>query len=239
MLEIALKAQRGSFHLEVECCLSSEWTIVFGPSGAGKSTLLRLLAGLDQFCAHRRAWAYVVLDHQSLADSELGLWLEPGHRHTSLVAQQPALFPHLSVHANVAYGLDGLDRATRDKRVSEMLELVDATQLNSRRPPDLSGGEAQRVALARALAPMPRLLLLDEPFSALDGAASDGLLARLQPWLKASGVQTVMATHDATDALAIGAEVLLLSQGRLTAQGPAQEVLSAERQRLLQRLGPN
>jgi ABC-type sulfate/molybdate transport systems ATPase subunit len=86
---------------------------------------------------------------------------------------------------------------------------------------------------------MPRLLLLDEPFSALDGAASDGLLARLQPWLKASGVQTVMATHDATDALAIGAEVLLLSQGRLTAQGPAQEVLSAERQRLLQRLGPN
>jgi ABC-type sulfate/molybdate transport systems ATPase subunit len=103
-------------------------------------------------------------------------------------------------------------------------------------PQDLSGGERQRVALARALASRPRLLLLDEPFSALDGAASDALLARLMDWTAENKVQTVMATHDATDALAMGAEVALLHEGRLAALGPATEVLAPERTRLLQRL---
>jgi ABC-type sulfate/molybdate transport systems ATPase subunit len=92
------------------------------------------------------------------------------------------------------------------------------------------------VALARALAPAPRLLLLDEPFSALDGLASDALLERLQLWLRANQVQAVMATHDVTDALAMGAEVLLLREGRLTALGPAAQVLAAERERLVARL---
>jgi ABC-type sulfate/molybdate transport systems ATPase subunit len=239
VLEFNLDARRGSFHLHVEARLASDWTVVFGPSGAGKSTLLRLLAGLDRSASNSPAAAQVVLDARPLADSTRGLWLKPGHRQTSLVTQQPALFPHLSTAANVAYGLNHLDRATRNHRVDEMLELVSATSLINRRPRDLSGGEAQRVALARALAPQPRLLLLDEPFSALDGPASDALLARLQSWLKTNGVQTVMATHDATDALAIGAEVLLLDQGHLTAQGPAQEVLGSERQRLLHRLGSN
>ena len=117
-----------------------------------------------------------------------------------------------------------------------MLDLVGATDLAARRPQDLSGGQAQRVALARALAPAPRLLLLDEPFSALDGVASDALLVRLQSWLRESKVQTVVATHDATDALAISAEVLLLRDGRLTALGPAAQVLASERARLLGRL---
>jgi ABC-type sulfate/molybdate transport systems ATPase subunit len=117
-----------------------------------------------------------------------------------------------------------------------MLALTGASDLASRRPQDLSGGEAQRVALARALAPAPRLLLLDEPFSALDGVASDALLERLQLWLKENQVQAVMATHDVTDALAMGAEVLFLREGRLTALGPAAQVLAAERERIAQRL---
>ncbi len=117
-----------------------------------------------------------------------------------------------------------------------MLDLVGATDLASRRPQNLSGGQAQRVALARALAPGPHLLLLDEPFSALDGAASDALLVRLQHWLRENHVQAVLATHDVSDALATGAEVLLLREGRLTALGPAAEVLAAERHRLLGRL---
>jgi ABC-type sulfate/molybdate transport systems ATPase subunit len=152
------------------------------------------------------------------------------------VSQQSALFPHLGVEANVAYGLNHLDRASRLRRVREMLELAGATDLVNRRPQDLSGGEAQRVALARALAPGPRLLLLDEPFSALDGAASDALVDRLQPWLRENGVQTVLATHDATDAFATGAEVVLLREGKLAALGPAEEVLAAERERLARRL---
>lgn len=231
MLEFALNARRRQFHLHVECTFGTEWTVIFGPSGAGKSTLLRLLAGLDELQS-----GHVCLDGDRLTDCAQGVWVRPGRRRTALVAQQPALFPHLSVAANIAYGLGRLDRAARAARVEEMLDLVSAQELIARRAQHLSGGEAQRIALARALAPEPRLLLLDEPFSALDGAASDGLLSRLQGWLTEHGVQTVMATHDASDALALGAEVVLLQEGRLAAQGPAIEVLASERSRLLARL---
>jgi ABC-type sulfate/molybdate transport systems ATPase subunit len=232
VLELALDARRGGFHLQVECRFESDWTVIFGPSGAGKSTLLRLIAGLGEAQRGR-----ILLNGRRLVDMARGVNLRPGERKISMVAQQPALFPHLSVEANVAYGLNGMDRAGRDKIVDEMLELVDAKHLIARRPRDLSGGEAQRIALARALAPQPLLLLLDEPFSALDGAASDALLARLQRWVKSHGVQTAMATHDATDALAIGAEVALLREGRLAALGPASQVLAGECERLMERLG--
>lgn len=231
MLEFSLDSRRGSFHLQVRCQLASDWTVIFGPSGAGKSTLLRLLAGLD-----RPARGRIVLDDHTLTEVSMGSHVRPGRRRTSLVSQQPALFPHLNAAANVAYGLRHLDRAVRFTRVIQMLTLVGATELADLRPQDLSGGQAQRVALARALAPAPRLLLLDEPFSALDGVASDALLERLQVWLRANNVQAVMATHDVTDALAIRAEVLLLREGRLVAQGPAAEVLVAERERLQGRL---
>ena len=234
MLKFSLDARRGSFHLQVECTFASDWTVIFGPSGAGKSTLLRLLAGLD-LPHHGR----IALDGRALTETAIALRIPPGHRQTSLVSQQPALFPHLTAAANVAYGLRRLDRGARARRVDEMLTLVGATDLAARRPQDLSGGQAQRVALARALAPAPRLLLLDEPFSALDGIASDALLVRLQNWLRENHVQAVVATHDATDALATSAEVLLLRDGRLTALGPAAQVLASERDRLLSRLqGP-
>lgn len=234
MVELQLDARRGSFHLQVECRFAAEWTVIFGPSGSGKSTLLRLLAGLDEPARGR-----VVLDESTLTDTDRGLRVRPGKRHSGMVAQQPALFPHLNAAANVGYGLAAMERAARTRRVDEMLELVGATELAGLRPAELSGGQAQRVALARALAPGPRLLLLDEPFSALDGAASDALLERLQTWVRANGVQTVMATHDASDALATGAEVLLLREGRQAAMGPAAEVLAGERGRLLGRLGSN
>ena len=231
MLSFSLDTRRGSFHLHVKCNFATDWTVIFGPSGAGKSTLLRLLAGLD-LPNH----GSIALDDRALTETAIGIRVPPGRRQTSLVSQQPALFPHLTAAANVAYGLRNLDRAARARRVDEMLALVGASDLGDRRPQDLSGGQAQRVALARALAPAPRLLLLDEPFSALDGVASDALLVRLQNWLRENKVQTVMATHDATDALATSAEVLLLGDGHLTALGPAVEVLAPERDRLLARL---
>jgi ABC-type sulfate/molybdate transport systems ATPase subunit len=142
----------------------------------------------------------------------------------------------MSVVANVSYGLAHLDRSPRFARVEEMLALVGAADLVSRRVQHLSGGEAQRVALARALAPLPRLLLLDEPFSALDGDASDALLSRLQGWLRDHRVQTILVTHDATDAYATSAEVALLHHGRLAALGPAELALAAERRRIIERL---
>lgn len=236
MLELALQARRGGFVLDLECRLATQWTVVFGPSGAGKSTLLRLLAGLDRNWPDTTVSGRVVFDGDVLTDSARGLWLRPGRRRSALVTQQPALFPHLSVTANIDFGLRRLDRAARAERVAEMLELAGASELASRRPQDLSGGQAQRIALARALATEPKLLLLDEPFSALDGGASDALLDRLQNWLRQHRVQAVMATHDVSDALATGAEALLLRQGRLAALGPAVEVLAAERRRLLGRL---
>jgi len=231
VLEFQLEARRSSFRLHVECQFASQWTVIFGPSGAGKSTLLRLLAGLDR---PNRGW--VKLDGETLMDNAKGIFKKPGQRKIALVAQQPALFPHLSVAANVGYGLNAVDRPTRNKRIDEMLALVDAVPLAHRHPRDLSGGEAQRIALARALAPLPRLLLLDEPFAALDGVASDALLARLQAWLTEHNMQTILVTHDATDAYTANAEVALLREGRIVALGPATQVLAAERARILNRL---
>ncbi len=234
MLEISLDARRGSFHLQLECRFTSKWTVIFGPSGAGKTTLLRLLAGLDRPDRGR-----ILLDGDAVTDSQTSAFLKPGRRRTALVAQQPALFPHMSVTANVSYGLASLTHDSRSARVEEMLHLVGAHDLIHRRPHHLSGGEAQRVALARALAPLPRLLLLDEPFSALDGTASDALLSRLQGWLSEHDVQTILVTHDATDAYATAAEVALLHEGRLVALGPPANALAAERQRILRRLESN
>jgi ABC-type sulfate/molybdate transport systems ATPase subunit len=234
MIDLALKIRRGSFRLEIECKLAAEWTVVFGPSGAGKSTVLRLIAGLDRVSgveagriAIRRRW---------VTDSAHGLHVRPGLRETGMVAQHSALFPHLSVAENVAYGLADLSAAKRKERIIAMLELVDGAGLADRSPRALSGGEAQRVALARTLAPMPRLLLLDEPLSALDAAARDEVLTRLQSWLGEHDIQTVLVTHDAADALATQAEVVVLREGRLIAQGPASTVLAAERERLIARL---
>ena len=229
MLEFNLDTRRGSFSLQLECRLISEWTVIFGPSGAGKSTLLRLLAGLSRPNSGR-----IVLDGKTLTDTTRGLYLAPGDRRIAFVTQKSALFPHKTAAENVAYGLASLDRRARDARVAEMLKLVDAADLAARLPGQLSGGEAQRVALARALATQPRLLLLDEPFSALDGTASDAVLARLQQWLRDHNVQTILATHDATDAHTVSAEVALIREGRLVALGPAWQALSAERNRLLQ-----
>lgn len=231
MLELSLDMRRGSLHLQIECSIASDWTVVFGPSGAGKSTLLRLLAGLDRPDSGR-----ILLDGQTLTHTGQRIHIGSGRRRTALVAQLPALFPHMTVTANVAYGISRLDGATHTARVNEMLDLVDARSLASRRPRSLSGGEAQRVALARALAPLPRLLLLDEPFSALDGTASDALLSRLQVWLHEHSVQTVLVTHDATDAYATNAEVLLMREGKLAAVGSAPEALARERARIIQRL---
>jgi len=235
MIELLLRARRGGFGLEIECSFAAPWTVVFGPSGAGKSTLLRLIAGLDRPDSGR-----IAIHGQEVTDTKTGLNLRPGplatQRGVGLVAQQSALFPHLRVASNVGYGVSWKDINAKVTRIEEMLELVGASHLIRRWPRDLSGGEAQRVSLARALAPKPKLLLLDEPLSALDAGARDQLLTRLQTWLTEQKIQTILVTHDAADALATGAEVALLQEGKLAAVGPASQVLAAERERLLARL---
>ncbi len=231
MIEMDLRARRGDFTLELACRIDSTWTVVFGPSGSGKTSLLRLIAGLD--VPHR---GRIEVDGEALTECAQRIHLAPGRRRIGYATQHPALFPHLSVAANIGYGLAALPREERNTRVAKMLDLVGAAGLAGRAPRDLSGGEAQRVALARALAPQPRLVLLDEPLSALDGPTRDQLLDRLKSRLAAQGTQTILVTHDAADALATEAEVVLLDRGRLTGQGPAAAILAAERRRLLDRL---
>jgi ABC-type sulfate/molybdate transport systems ATPase subunit len=232
VLEFALDARRGGFHLEIACRLMAEWTVVFGHSGAGKSTLLRLLAGLDRPDSGRIAFG-----GNTITDTAARTFMPPGRRGCAFVTQQPALFPHMNVRSNVLYGVRPRNNPRESMgRVEEALALVGGSDLIDRYPRDLSGGEAQRVALARAIAVRPKLLLLDEPFSALDGPAADALLDRLQVWLRTNGVQTIMATHEAADAFALGAEIALLEDGRLAALGPAQQVLAQERERITSRL---
>jgi ABC-type sulfate/molybdate transport systems ATPase subunit len=231
MLELDVSAQRGNFQLQLACRFTAPLTVLFGPSGSGKSTLLRIVAGLETD-AHAR----IVFDGRPLSDSANRTYTPPGQRGVGFVAQRPALFPHLGVEANVAYGVNYLGPEIRQQRVTEMLELTGAAHLAHRSPRSLSGGEAQRIAVARALAPMPRLLLLDEPFSGLDAAARDQLFGRLQSWLAEQKMHTILVTHDGADALASDAEVAVLDLGRLTAQGPAAQVLAAERIRLLAHL---
>lgn len=231
MIELDLKAHRGSFQLEVKCELAKHWTVIFGPSGAGKSTLLRLIAGLERVNSGR-----ILIAGEAVTDAGSGFHSPAGNRRTGLVAQQPALFPHLSVRQNVAYGLNKRSAREQEDQVLEMLKLTGAEHLLNRAVRSLSGGEAQRVSLARTLAPMPRVLLLDEPLSALGADARDLVLSKLQTWLAEKRIQTVLVTHDAADALATSAEVVLINEGRLISQGPAGEVLATERDRILARL---
>ena len=235
MLELKLKAHRGGFHLDVDCRFAAPWTILFGPSGAGKSTLLRLIAGLEN-----PDLGIITANGRTLTDTASRVQLSPGpnsnQRSIGMVTQRSALFPHMSVARNISFGIPQMPSEERRNQTKKMLALVGASHLVDRRTRDLSGGEAQRVSLARALAPHPRLLLLDEPLSALDAAARDEVLSRLQSWLVERHIQTLLVTHDAADALATEAEVALMQEGKLTAIGPARLVLAAERQRLQQRL---
>jgi ABC-type sulfate/molybdate transport systems ATPase subunit len=232
VVELEIETRRGAFQLEIACTLTAPWTVVFGPSGAGKSILLRLIAGLEKPDRGR-----ISIHGEYVLDTYIRLNRKPGQRRVGLVAQQPALFPHLSAFANVTYGLTRMTRPEAWQRAQSMLELVGAEALADRSPRALSGGEAQRIALARALAPMPRLLLLDEPLSALDASARDQILARLQDWVQGERIQTILVTHDAADALVTEAQVATIQAGRLTGLGPARQVLAAERERLLWRLG--
>ena len=182
--------------------------VLIGPSGCGKTTLLRAVAGLEPVTQGTIRLAGQVVSSDTLN-------LPPEDRQIGMVFQDYALFPHLSIGRNVAFGIDRLPKAQRAARVAEVLELVGLAGQEDRFPHELSGGQQQRVALARALAPKPRLLLLDEPFSNLDVDLRERLAHEVRTILKAAQTTALFVTHDQLEAFAIGDTIGVMHEGQL------------------------
>jgi iron(III) transport system ATP-binding protein len=181
---------------------------LLGPSGSGKTTVLRCIAGFERPDAGE-----ILADGERLSGP--GVWVPPERRRIGMVFQDYALFPHLDALGNVGFGLQGLRGADRRGRAMEMLRLVGLAGQAAKLPHELSGGQQQRVALARALAPRPRLVLLDEPFSNLDAEVRMDLAQQVRAALIAEGATALLVTHDQREAFAIADEIGVLHAGRL------------------------
>jgi len=193
-------------------CGPDDTLAVFGPSGSGKTTTLRAIAGL-----HAAAHAVVRAGAETWHDTTTGAWVPAHRRHVGFVFQDYALFPHMTAAGNVEAALTDRSRADRRARALACLAQVHLDSKAARRPHELSGGERQRVALARALAREPRVLLLDEPFSAVDRAVRRRLQDEVAAVRASLGVPTVLVTHDLDDVVRLASHVLVLDRGRQVA----------------------
>ncbi|MDQ2067076.1 ABC transporter ATP-binding protein [Xinfangfangia sp. CPCC 101601] len=202
----------------------NEFFTLLGPSGCGKTTLLRMIAGFEAVSAGE-----IRLFGQNIAN------LPPDRRPVNTVFQHYALFPHMSVLDNVGFGLKmkGVDLAKRRARAGQMLEIVHLSAFADRLPAQLSGGQQQRVALARALAPEPRVLLLDEPLSALDLKLRQTMRFELKQLQKDTGITFIFVTHDQEEALTMSDRIAVMSAGRLQQVGTAREIYEAPNNRFV------
>ena len=215
-------AQDTPFLLDVALdCGPDEVLAIFGPSGSGKTTLLRCIAGL-----HRAPRSHVVCNGEVWSDSGTGVHVPTHRRRVGFVFQDYGLFPHLTARGNVMAALGGQPAARRQALAARWLAAVHLTGLESRRPAALSGGQRQRVALARALARDPQVLLLDEPFGAIDPALRSRLHRALDEVRRQVNVPVLLVTHDFRDVVRLATHVLLLDGGRSPAGGPIEEVTS-------------
>jgi len=220
----------GAFRLDAAFEVAEgERLALVGPSGAGKSTCLEVIAGLV-----RADRARVALGGETLADTAAGIDLRPGARRVGLLFQDDALFPHLSVRDNVAYGplARGLRRGEAEVQAAAWLARLGLADLARRRPAQLSGGQRQRVALARALASGARALLLDEPFAALDLVTRAEVRAELRAFLDQVTLPTVFVTHDPLDARVFGQRIAVMEAGRIVQTGTWEEIAHAPRSAL-------
>lgn len=222
-LVVMLHAELSGFELDVSWEIGAELAVLFGPSGAGKSLSLRMIAGLAQPQGGR-----VMAGASILLDTARAVCLPPQRRSIGYVFQDLALFPHMTVLENVLYGGHGLAREERDARARDLICRFGLAALQGRRPGEISGGQKQRVAFARALLRRPAVLLLDEPFSALDTPLRRDmgeLLREVQHELK---LPTVLVTHDAAEAASLADTVILCDAGRVIQQGAPGEVLALQ-----------
>lgn len=181
---------------------------LLGPSGCGKTTAMRCIAGFEPVSAGE-----ILLNGVCVSSADI--FVPPEQRRIGMVFQDYALFPHLDVVANIGFGLHRLTRAERERRVDELLQVVQLASVSGKYPHELSGGQQQRVALARALAPKPELLLLDEPFSNLDVSLRERLSMEVREILKDQGITAILVTHDQAEAFAIADVIGVMQQGEI------------------------
>lgn len=212
-----LHGAEGDFILEVELEIKEgEFLSLFGPSGSGKTTLLRMLAGLE-----KPDEGYIEVNNEVWFDSKKGINLPPQRRDVGFVFQDYALFPNMSVFENIAYGMKRKDR----ERVMELLRLAGLEELKDRKPHTLSGGQKQRVALLRALAREPKILLLDEPLSALDQETALILREEIKKFQRTYGITTLMVSHNKEEVLTLSDRVARIEKGKIKKIGKPKEVL--------------
>lgn len=187
---------------------AGEVLAVIGPSGGGKSTLLRIIAGLE-----RPKKGEIYLDDKLLCGEKT--FVQPEKRGIGMLFQDYALFPHMTVKKNIEYGLKGFDLSQKRVRVQEVLHIVDLVGYEKRYPHELSGGQQQRVALARAIAPMPKIILLDEPFSNLDSHLVQNVRVELFRIIREIGITAIMVTHNPEDAQTQADKIISIVEGKI------------------------
>jgi molybdate transport system ATP-binding protein len=218
-LSLQLQKKVNGFALQVEWAIQEELAVLFGFSGAGKSMTLQMIAGLmkpDQ--------GTIRSGGQVLFDSRTGIDVRPQDRSIGYVFQDLALFPHMTVRGNILFGANGIGKKERRLRTEEMIEIFHLEGLPEKKPAEISGGQRQRVALARALIRRPMLLLLDEPFSALDHPLRLEMHQYLTGAARNYKIPVIMVTHDLNEAFKLGDKIIVYSQGRVTQTGTPAEV---------------
>lgn len=258
-LQAYISLPRPEFRVEAELDIPAGQTVaIMGPSGAGKTTLLDAIAGLATITAGR-----IILDGRTLADADRRIHLRPSERQVGRLGQAAELFPHLSVIDNIAFAIQAraehhrrtngnpgklsglgrwrrsqppISRATARDEAADWLTQVGLSPLAHRHPAALSGGQAKSISLLRTLAARPRLLLVDEPFTSLDVAARADTRAFLAEQLRQHPTTMIVVSHDIRDAVALSNHLIVLDQGRIIQQGPAEDVLAQPANRFVQTL---
>ena len=221
-LLVDIRKQLGSFRLDASFEAENGVTSLLGASGCGKSMTLKCIAGIE-----RPDEGHIELDGRVLFDSEKGINLPPQIRHVGYLFQNYALFPNMTVRQNILCGLNReKNRSVREARLRDMLHMLQLEGLENHKPHQLSGGQQQRVALARILVSDPRLLLLDEPFSALDGHLRDALKIELRDLLERYGREVLMVTHDRTEAYNMSSRIAVMHEGRLLTIQPTKALFA-------------
>jgi len=229
-LKLRLKKSFDGFSLEVNLSVQEDLLVLFGPSGAGKSLILKMVSGIvvpDE--------GVVEIGDERVYDSENHIDLPVRSRRIGYLFQDYALFPHMTVYGNIAYGINQLERSVIQKKVDDLIEVMRLSGLEKRYPHELSGGQKQRCALARTMAIEPRVLLLDEPFSALDFQVREKLRADLLRIHTLYPITTILVTHDLEEAFMLGKKIAVINNGRIEQAGPREEVFYRPRTRSVAR----